>query len=123
MCCHLLMRGKMSSPRQSKEDGRAARARALAISEALNASTPIRKPASNGITSLAVKQDGDPRRSESPRIPDGGIDAVASRASTHYRSAASKLELEAHVPNGTEFSGFGSARGIKRHYHGEEQQE
>lgn len=59
-------------------------------------------------------------RPESPKIPDGGIDRVAVRASVNYHSAASKLELEAHLPSGPGFGGFASARGVKRH-HEEEQ--
>jgi DNA repair and recombination protein RAD52 len=50
-----------------------------------------------------------PIRAESPRIPSGGIDAVATRASTNFVVAATKLELEAVQ---AEYDGFASARGM-----------
>jgi hypothetical protein len=65
--------------------------------------------------------DSLPIRAESPRIPTGGIDLVASRArdSSNLRAAAVKLDLENDTPvvaaaAGGNFGGFASARGMKR---------
>lgn len=55
----------------------------------------------------------NPPRSESPRIPSGGVDAVAARATYQYeaRAAALGLEDEVAVENKAVFQ---SARGMKR---------
>jgi len=79
-------------------------ARALAISNAVAAQSMY--PA--------------PIRAESPRIPSGGIDAVAAKASTSMRVHVARLELdenETSVEVG--FNGFASARGMKRSVSGE----
>lgn len=75
-------------------------------------------------------QTDTPRRPESPRIPDGGIDAVALKAgsSSNMRHYSAKLQLDEEITlvntpgngNGTgagkgaAFDGFSSARGMKR---------
>ncbi|WWD15720.1 hypothetical protein CI109_100142 [Kwoniella shandongensis] len=77
----------------------AASARAQAIASALNAAAA-------------------PIRSESPRIPSGGVDFVAAKATTKLRAEGVQLKLD---ENGTSeegvpvtLSGFSSARGVKR---------
>lgn len=59
-----------------------------------------------------------PSRPESPRIPDGGIDAVAAKATTNMKHYGAKLQLDEEVTMvnspGVGFDGFSSARGMKR---------
>lgn len=59
-----------------------------------------------------------PQRPESPRIPDGGIDAVAAKATTNMKHYGGKLQLDEEVTMvnspGNGFDGFSSARGMKR---------
>lgn len=95
---HTLPQGGPSNPTGSS-------ARALAISSALAAQLKMSAPI----------------RSESPRIPSGGIDDVAAKASTVMHVHGAKLELdenETRVEAG--FSGFASARGMKRSISGED---
>ena len=59
-----------------------------------------------------------PPRAGSPRIPDGGIDAVAAKATGNMKHYGAKLQLDEEVtmvntPGGG-FDGFSSARGMKR---------
>lgn len=61
-----------------------------------------------------------PSRPESPRIPNGGIDAVAAKATTNMKHYSAKLQLDEEVTmvdspgGGGGFDGFSSARGMKR---------
>ena len=77
-------------------------ARALAISSAFAAAqvstTTLRTP---------------PGRSESPRIPNGGVEAVATKASGNMHQQAIALGLEEGRPT-DDYRGFSSARGMKR---------
>ncbi|WVR04984.1 hypothetical protein IAU60_001996 [Kwoniella sp. DSM 27419] len=83
----------------------AAAARRLAIASAFNDPTP---PA-GGFS---------PIRAESPRIPSGGIDDVAARATTRLRAEGVGLRLDENgVSDGGQsitLGGFASARGMKR---------
>ena len=65
-----------------------------------------------------------PPRPESPRIPSGGVDAVAAKASTNLRTHGMALDIESPITKGTAaaFNGFGSARTLKRSISGDEQQ-
>ncbi|KAK8870001.1 hypothetical protein IAR55_000571 [Kwoniella newhampshirensis] len=67
----------------------------------------------------ALNTAESPIRSESPRIPSGGVDFVAAKATTKLRAEGVQLKLD---ENGTNedgipvtLGGFASARGIKRH--------
>lgn len=57
-------------------------------------------------------------RSESPRIPGGGIDAVAAKATTNMKVYGAKLQLDEEMTlvdsPGNVYNGFASARGMKR---------
>lgn len=53
-----------------------------------------------------------PIRAESPRIPSGGVESAAQRATSVYRAQAAKYDLE--EAGQTAAVGFSSARGIKR---------
>lgn len=71
--------------------------------------------------SSELQKPSGPIRAESPRIPSGGIDAVAAKASTAMRVHGARLELdenETTVEVG--FNGFSSARGMKRSISGED---
>jgi hypothetical protein len=82
-------------------------ARALAIANAMASHAAVHSP---------------PIRNESPRIPSGGIDAVAAKVQTVLHAEAIRLTLDENVDVGSEvedgsvcgFNGFASARGMKR---------
>lgn len=63
----------------------------------------------------AFKQAG--RTPQSPRIPSGGVDFVAKRATTKLMAEGARLGLEENCdtdPVADGFQGFASARGLKR---------
>lgn len=69
-------------------------------------------------SAMAMESNQPPGRPESPRIPGGGIDAVAARATTNMKAYGVKLQLDEEVTMvdspGNGFDGFSSARGMKR---------
>ncbi|WRT66896.1 uncharacterized protein IL334_003860 [Kwoniella shivajii] len=81
----------------------AATARRQAIADALN---------------VIVAPASPPTRAESPKIPSGGIDTVAARATIKLKSEGINLKLEesGYSDNGENVTlgGFASARGVKR---------
>lgn len=101
-------------------------ARALAIQSAMQPHNNTPNPQRTGAAGAAGV------RSESPRIPDGGVDAVALKAgsSTNMKHYSAKLQLDEDITlvntpgngngggggkgNGLGFDGFSSARGMKR---------
>ena len=101
---HLQSNAKQGGPSSATAQS----ARALAISSALAAQHA--RPSA-------------PIRSESPRIPSGGVDAVAAKATTTLREHGARLELDENSDCGVEvagFNGFSSARGMKRNISGED---
>ncbi|ORY25756.1 hypothetical protein BCR39DRAFT_560930 [Naematelia encephala] len=78
-----------------------------------NAGPPLRTAQSARAAAIRAAQNAAPIRAQSPRIPAGGIDTVAARAAIHYKEAAIKLELHENAEP-TSFTGFSSARGMKR---------
>lgn len=62
---------------------------------------------------LGAMSTSGPPRSESPRIPSGGIDAVAARATHRIPAAATELDLEQEYGSENKVA-FQSARGYKR---------
>ncbi|WVQ78161.1 hypothetical protein IAT38_000242 [Cryptococcus sp. DSM 104549] len=89
--------GSFGFPGGAPRNAAASSARAQAIASALNA--------------------GKQARPESPRIPTGGIDAVAQRASNKLLAEGARLGLdENRTEEGMDmsFGGFTSARGMKR---------
>ncbi|KAL1411177.1 DNA repair protein rad52 [Vanrija albida] len=59
---------------------------------------------------IAAAANGGPA---SPRIPSGGIDGVASRASVNLRTHGQNLEIE-NTDTAARYGNFASARGVKR---------
>jgi hypothetical protein len=58
-----------------------------------------------------------PTRDQSPRIPSGGIDAVAVRAQTNIHVHGANLEIESTEQievTSVKHGAFQSARGVKR---------
>ncbi|WVW83409.1 hypothetical protein I302_105428 [Kwoniella bestiolae CBS 10118] len=88
----------------------AASARRLAMASAMNTTGTSSSP---------------PIRAESPKIPSGGIDNVAARATTKLRNDGVNLRLNENGLNEDEenvtMGGFASARGIKRNGIGNEE--
>lgn len=61
---------------------------------------------------------GIPPRSESPKIPSGGVDAVVARAAHRVPARAAELDLQ-HEVGGENKVSFQSARGFKRNISGD----
>lgn len=113
----------------SNNAGSSARAQAIlaAARSSENAPPSVNKPPISApyshSTPAQTRQFPPPPRSESPRIPAGGVDAVAAKAASarNFRANAMRLDLDAALSTdgspgdgGMLMSGFASARGIKR---------
>jgi len=65
----------------------------------------------------ASNTDKSPIRAQSPRIPSGGVEAVAVRAQSNLRAHGANLEIEASEQvdvKAVKYGQFTSARGVKR---------